>query len=829
MSGIKSILERFDEVVREPDGYVVRCPAHADGRPSLRVAVSDANKVLLHCRAGCKTDDVRKALGLSWADLEDAGDLTGIVTTNSEEVDVGPAEVAALRMYVEETSTRLAGDGPYAADAATYLAERFGIDVATAHTLDLGVDPGGNAVSFLHTDTNYRQVPRLTVPFKGFDGVARGLQGRDLTGTHKVRWCGLSKVEEKTWSKVAVFDLRTGLDVIIITEGPGDALTAVGAGFDAIAIRGASLARNDRTVDTILPHLRGRRVILAGDNDKAGRDFNETLGARLVEAGLQVHVLAIPADDLTAWREADKAGFATALGQGIRSAPRLTDRPQARDDAPDADPDEFDEDDDLVAGFALTDLGNAERLRDALRAQVRYSPEVGFFLYDGAAWNQDKFDAVRAAAQDVTRAMLVEGERMALARDAADQERGKTLVAWAKRSQSSRAIDSMVKELAAMRDVVVDVEAMDAHHHLLAFRNGVVDLRTGTLRPHDPDLLITRRIDTDYVPDATCPTWERFLADVFPKARALPDYMRRLVGYGITGETDEQCFAVLWGNGSNGKSVFTDTLTSVFRPITVTTPFSTFEERSSGGIPNDLAALKGARLVMASEGDRGRAMAEAVIKRVTGKDLIAARFMRREFFEFRPTFLIFLATNHRPMFKGQDEGLWRRVKLIPWERYFAPEERDHYLGQKLLKEAPGIVAWAVRGAVEWYANGLQDPPVVTNATRGYRETSNALDGYFPGRLVKEPGASVLGATAYKAYVDWADDEGLAEKERWTRRTLYAALEEQGVSRKRTAEGMTLLGVRLNDDPARTPGTEGAGNASGNAAHLDDVFGGPDDA
>lgn len=787
---ITELLGRFDDVVQEKDGYVVRCPAHADGRPSLRVALSDSGKLLLHCRAGCAKPAVLDALGLTWGDLADGGSDEDVVTTAATDAPVSPREIAGLRLYVGGTAERLAGNDRWARAARSYAKERFGIDAGTAKALDLGVDPGGTTFALDHLGNPFRRVPRLTVPFKGFDGVARGLQARDLTNGDSVRWCGLTNPEGMAWSKVGVFDLKTGLDVILVTEGPGDALTAVGAGYDAVAIRGAALSHNAEAVDALAPHLAGRRIVVAGDNDGSGRDFNDHLGARLREHGLQVHVLAMPdgVDDLTHWRESDPASFPSALRRAIRSA-RLVAPDREPDAQPERDPSER----------PMTDLGNAERLYDALKATgVRYSPEVGFYLFDGAVWVLDKYNAVRAAAHEVTRSMVSDGERLLASASAAEQEQGKRLLGWGKRSQSTRSIDAMVKELEAMPAVVVDVEDMDRHHHLLAFRNGTVNLRTGELRPHDPADLLTRRVDVDYMPGAECPTWLRFLAQVFPEQRDLPAYVQRLVGYGITGETSEQCFAILWGNGSNGKSVFTDTLTQVFRSVTVTTPFSTFEERSSGGIPNDLAALKGARLVMASEGERGKAMAEAVIKRVTGKDLISARFMRKEFFEFRPTFLILLGTNHRPTFKGQDEGLWRRVKLIPWTRYFAPEERDHYLGDKLLAEAEGIAAWAVAGAQQWYRAGLQDPHVVSDATRGYRETSNALDGFFPGLLVEDKRGTVLGADAYHVYLEWAEEEGLQDKEVWTRRTFYGAMEERGIHRRKTNRGQVLFGCRLAD-------------------------------
>jgi putative DNA primase/helicase len=189
-------------------------------------------------------------------------------------------------------------------------------------------------------------------------------------------------------------------------------------------------------------------------------------------------------------------------------------------------------------------------------------------------------------------------------------------------------------------------------------------------------------------------------------------------------------------------------------------------------------------------------MAEAMLKRVTGRDLISARFMRKEFFEFRPSFLLMLATNAKPQFRGQDEGLWRRVKLIPWERYFAPAERDPRLTADLLAEGQGILTWAVQGAVEWYAHGLGDPPAVVNATKDYRETSNALDGFLPGEFVLDEAARGMSLShLYEVYREWADTEGLQQREVWTKRTFSAALEERSLTKRKTNAGVVFDGLR----------------------------------
>lgn len=778
---LTDLLARFADVETTADGWLVHCPAHPDSRQSLRLAVSDAGRVLLRCRAGCSTTAVLDALGMSMRDLAtmEPGEAGNAPRVTSQDTPAGPAAIAALAADLDRWASD-GDDGTRTAPAFEYAERRFGVDLAAFVRLGLGYAddlPGG---------------PRLVVPFRDRDGVPRGYQARALAPEAQVRWLGPKNPEGASWTKVAYFEGASGWDEVLICEGPGDALTGAALGYDTIGIRGAGLSSDPKVAETVAEWVGDREAVIAGDGDPSGRRFSAALAEALAGLDVRVRVLNVPDDlDLTDWRKRDEHGFAREIIRAIAEAPRVKSRSAALL--------AWDED-----RYSLTDLGGARYLRDyveSIGSGVRYSEEVGFYLLDSGVWRRDDQQGIRTHAQDVADLVKTIANNAAeiAAADGAtkdDKQRAGRLKRYAQHAQTSRGLDAMLRELQAVQGVPANVNAFDKHDHLLACRNGVVDLRTGSLQPHDPSLLLTRRVDLDYSPEATCPRWEQFLEEVFPAHPDLPGYMQRLIGYGVTGQTDEQAFAVLWGTGANGKSVFTDTLTEVFRELTVTTPFSTFEERGSGGIPNDLAALKGARLVMAAEGEQGRPMAESVLKRVTGRDLIAARFMRKEFFEFRPTFLLLLATNFKPSFKGQDEGLWRRVKLIPFERYFRPDERDHRLPFDLLNESEGILAWAVAGARKWYAEGLHDPQVIRDSTSEYRATSDALAGFLPGVFVADPDAGrVSGKVLFDAYLQWADEENLPGRERWQRKTFFGALEERGLAKRQTKAGVAFDGVR----------------------------------
>ncbi|MFF3086354.1 phage/plasmid primase, P4 family [Streptomyces nojiriensis] len=804
------VLSRFSQVTEEADGgYLSLCPAHGDTRPSLRIWRGADGKVRLTCRAGCLNEDVVKAVGLTWSDLFD---VTGPGATVPQERPalVGPGPTAALAAYVDRASAQLFDFTSKVGERARgYMSARFGVDDDLAADLELGADDGGAVERFPFLSGAFTKFPRLTVPLMDFRGVPRGLQGRDLSGECPGRWVSLMNPRGARWAPYGVFKGQGGYGVTIVSEGPGDGLTAVAVGYDAVVIRGAALAGSPELVAELAEGLKGSHVIAAGDNDPAGRGFNRRLAEGLKPYGITVYALPIPGDgdDLTSWREKDPHAFAPGLHGAVKAARPVPAPEDEKAEAASAElttrtgSDVVSRDQGADAARILAGLINRYGESDAMNAhalvawtdgRVRFAPGLGYYVWNGSVWERSEVK-VRQEIHRMGAALVLAGETQ--------KARGFTM---------TTRIDALLTELRSVPTVHVDASAFDDRPELLSFKNGTVDLRTGQLKPHDQSDMLTYALDIDYRPQATCPRWEQFLTEIFPDNPDLPAYIQRLIGYGITGSTAEQSFAVLWGKGANGKSVLTDVLTHVFRAISKTTPFATFEEKTSGGIPNDIAALRGSRLVMASEGEAGKPMSEAVLKRVTGKDMISARFLRQEFFEYKPTFLLLLATNHKPRFRGADEGLWRRVKLVPFRRWFAPHERDYTLDAKLMAEAEGIAAWAVQGAVQWHRDGLQDPSVVVRASKEYRETSDALAGFFPGVL--EPADddhTMSGNEGFSAYLDWCEAENLPTRERWTRRTFYAAMEERGVTRKVVRKGVVLVGIREADPRGEGPGIFGS--------------------
>ena len=757
------------------DGYVATCPAHEDTKPSLRIAMDDNGTVLISCRAGCSYNEVIMATeGINPADLFEVENDIGADTLPDQEAEISTDLYERLAEYVADATTDI--------DMAYSYMNRFGVEPELAHHWQIGWDDGKLAEQYPDLfGPVYARSERLVVPFWSPGEEILGLQARAIHDDSKAKWSGPSNPDTGgTWSKLAYFDSQSGMDWVVVTEGPGDAMTCAAAGgIDAIGIRGASMA--NAVLDDLAEWTEGRTVFLAGDKGPAGEKFNSNLSKGLALRNIQTHIVEISTeDDITEWFSSDREGFAAAFQSALSEAegkPSTDTKEQAR-----AKP--------LSSYVPTTDVGLAGYVLDESDDEIAYSQEMGFLVYEKGAWKRDTLNKTRRHVHKCAKKLHK------LADDTLDADASGVIHSAANRLLASREIDKVIKELQVIS--TVDLDEFDQNNHLLVVGNGIVNLETGELEPHDKDILATQRVDFNYDPDAKCPRWIRFLEETHPNtAEEMAPFLQRLVGYGITGDTKEQCFVILQGLGANGKSVFTNTLGYVFDELTRVTPFSTFEQKP-GGIPNDLAALHSARMVFAAEGERGKPMAEALIKRATGMDKLPARFLHREFFEYTPKFLLWLSTNHKPNFRSADDGLWRRIKLIPWTRFFAPEERDHYLEADLRQEAEGILAWAVAGSVEWHEKGLQDPASVRNATATYRENSDTLHDFFgPAGVFTERGNNVAAATVYKAYRVWAVDNDLTAKDTWGRNTFYNTMDERGFKRGTDDGKSVFLDIDIN--------------------------------
>src|SRR5262249_14791920 len=317
--------------------------------------------------------------------------------------------------------------------------------------------------------------------------------------------------------------------------------------------------------------------------------------------------------------------------------------------------------------------------------------------------------------------------------------------------------------------------------------------RTGQLRDHRPEDLITKIAPVFYDAKAPCPNWEAFLDRIMAANADLIRYLQRIFGYALTGDTREQCFFILHGGGSNGKTTMTTALTKAISGYAHHTPTDTVLVKRADTIPNDVARLHGARMVTAAEAECNRALAEALVKQLTGGDKMVARFLHGEWFEFTPTFKLFLAVNNKPVIRGTDHAIWRRVRLIPFEVTIPDSEQDKTLPEKLESERAGILRWAIDGCLSWQKDGLVPPQAVTDATAEYRDEMDSVGAFIDECCTRDPGAETPTKRLYGRYTEWSDNKGdrpMGKAEFGTRLT------EKGFTPGRTKTGRFWRGLSV---------------------------------
>lgn len=444
----------------------------------------------------------------------------------------------------------------------------------------------------------------------------------------------------------------------------------------------------------------------------------------------------------------------------------------------------------LASGsFADTDMANARRLAQRFGNDIRYTENAGFLVYDGVQWMPDEKDVrVQGLAKKAAEGIFDE-----LRLTGADQQ--SELFKHARRSQSAKSIVAMVSLVRSEPGILASITDFDSDPYLFNVSNGTIDLRTGGLRPHSRADLITRSVRVAYDPAGSCPRWLAFLKKISGDSPDLPSYLQRVVGYLLTGSTAEQVLHFLYGLGANGKSVFCEIVADLLGEYAIIVSPELVMAKRHQGIPNDVARLRGARAALMNETSQGARFDEAKLKDLTGGDTLTGRFLHREFFDFVPTHKIMIRGNYRPSITGTDDGIWRRLRLVPFTVSIPAEEQDRHLLAKLREELPGILAWAVQGCIEWQRSGLRPPECVQEAVRDYRSESDTLGRFIEeeceiGRLC-EVKSSVL-QSRYTRFCEEAGERALPSKE------LPHEMRRRGFERKKTKVANLYLGLRMAD-------------------------------
>jgi putative DNA primase/helicase len=440
------------------------------------------------------------------------------------------------------------------------------------------------------------------------------------------------------------------------------------------------------------------------------------------------------------------------------------------------------------SNVVLTDLQNARRFAKENDGHLLYVKKSRqWFVWDRKRWLLDETGEVSRRAKVTVERLLADAYALT------DSGHRAKRIRLAINAQSANRIAGLIELAKSEPGIPIIQDQLDADPWLLNVENGTLDLRTGVLREHRSKDLITKLAPVTYDAKATCPRWESFLDKIMAGDHDRIRYVQKARGYALTGDTREQCFFILHGTGANGKSTLTGVVAKVAGGYSQHTPTDTLLVKRSDTIPNDVARLHGARLVTAAEAECNRVLAEALVKQLTGGDKIAVRFLHGEFFEFNPSFKLFLAVNHKPVIKGTDNAIWRRVRLIPFDVTIPQDEQDRTLPEKLEAERTGILRWLVEGCLAWQKERLEPPAAVVAATADYRDEMDTVGAFLDQCCVPDAAAQTPAKELYDACRQWCAEHGETPP---SKAELGSRLAEKGFKPGRTKAGRFWRGLEL---------------------------------
>lgn len=793
MKAIARILERAGEPVRQTGQgrYVVLCPSHDDHTPSL--AIEDVgDRVLIHCRTGCANEDIVRKWGLTMKDLFD--DNRG---------DIGPAP--ARRAATSH------GPKPYAT-----------FDEAIASVA---------AVKRCQPEAVYKY---WTPEGKLFGATIRfpdAQRGKtfSLVTSRDGGWVNKGPKDGERWPLYGVRDigdvwLPENRSPILVVEGEGKVEAAKRLGLTAVSSpNGASSASiADWSPIAAFP------VAILPDNDAPGRKHAANVAAILQQLNplASVRIVELPglADggdlkDLVSEAGDDAAKLRelkSMVIDAVETAPRLELPAAGSVAAGQAIRDErHDGAADLTAPSTWLDVGLARRLAKQIDGRLVYVRERCMWLaFDGRRW------AERADHVAVQEAKRMHDDLWKELAGLGPEER-KAALRFVQSTGTKKTIDAVLGLTRTEPGINVSLAEFDAQPWLLNVENGVVDLRTGGITPHDPNLRLTQLAAVKYEPNARSELWERFVREVTCGDEEIARFLQQSFGIALTGDVSDEVLHCHNGSGCNGKSTALEAMRAMMGDYAAVAPPNLFTARNFDSHPTDIASLHGKRFVTAIEQEANRALREALVKSLTGGDTIRTRRMREDFWEMRPTWHIHIAYNRAPRLSGTDDGIRRRLRVVPWAASFK-DRPDHTVKDRLLgtAERPGILAWCIDGLRQRLAAGrLESPQAVMIATDDYIDDEDLV-----GRFVADccstddPRAEAEIRETLAAFKQWMQADGTPRQvvDTYTANMLGRELARRGFGKRRPDHGphrkrTVYVGLRLALDCEYAQAGEDWGN------------------